>query len=152
MADWGRLNHLSTMFAFVNLDECVPHDHSLAPQLGLSESHLQHTREIAGLDVCISEEGAFWLSFLRSLLAGGLSGVELIVSDAHLGLRDAIATVSVDRLGSADTHSRQGRRIGTIRRPPNHASPDISVVHEPATGLYINPIGRTLYHFGLMSE
>ena len=50
-------------------------------------------REIVGLDVGTSEDGAFWLSFLRSLVARGLAGVELIISDAHQGLRDAIATV-----------------------------------------------------------
>ena len=49
-------------------------------------------REIVGLDVGTSEDGAFWLSFLRSLVTRGLSGVELVVSDAHQGLRDAIAT------------------------------------------------------------
>ena len=37
--------------------------------------------------------GAFWLAFLRSLSARGLSGVDLVISDAHRGLRDAIATV-----------------------------------------------------------
>ena len=37
--------------------------------------------------------GAFWLAFLRSLSARGLSGVELVVSDAHQGLRGAIAAV-----------------------------------------------------------
>ena len=47
-------------------------------------------REIVGLDVGTSEDGAFWLSFLRSLVARGLSGVELVISDAHQGLRDAI--------------------------------------------------------------
>ena len=50
-------------------------------------------REIVGLDVGTSEDGAFWLSFLRSLVARGLAGVELVTSDAHQGLRDAIATV-----------------------------------------------------------
>ena len=50
-------------------------------------------REIIGMDVGTSEDGAFWLAFLRSLSARGLSGVDLVVSDAHQGLRDAIATV-----------------------------------------------------------
>ncbi len=50
-------------------------------------------REIVGLDVGKSEDGAFWLSFLRSLVARRLAGVELVISDAHQGLRDAIATV-----------------------------------------------------------
>ena len=40
-----------------------------------------------------SEDGAFWLSFLRGLVARGLSGVELVTSDAHQGLKAAIATV-----------------------------------------------------------
>ena len=50
-------------------------------------------REIVGMDVGTSEDGAFWLSFLRSLVTRGLSGVELVTSDAHQGLRNAIATV-----------------------------------------------------------
>jgi putative transposase len=48
-------------------------------------------REILGLDVGTSENHAFWLAFLRSLLARGLSGVELVISDAHEGLKEAIA-------------------------------------------------------------
>ena len=43
-------------------------------------------REILGMDVGASEDGAFWLAFLRSLTARGLSGVELVTSDAHQGL------------------------------------------------------------------
>jgi len=50
-------------------------------------------REVLGLDVGASEDGAFWLAFLRSLVARNLSGVELVTSDAHQGLKDAIATV-----------------------------------------------------------
>ena len=50
-------------------------------------------REIIGMDVGTSEDGAFWLAFLRSLSARGLGGVELVVSDAHQGLRGAIAAV-----------------------------------------------------------
>ena len=50
-------------------------------------------RELLGIDVGTSEDGAFWLSFLRGLVARGLSGVELVTSDAHQGLRDAVATV-----------------------------------------------------------
>ena len=50
-------------------------------------------REILGMDVGTSEDGAFWLGFLRSLVARGLSGVQLVTSDAHQGLKGAIATV-----------------------------------------------------------
>jgi putative transposase len=52
-------------------------------------------REILGLDVGPSEEGAFWSSFLRSLVARGLSGVRLVTSDAHRGLEGAIEAILV---------------------------------------------------------
>src|ERR671930_88285 len=50
-------------------------------------------REVIGLDVgeCVTE--AFWRSFLRSLVKRGLTGVQLVVSDAHAGLRAAIGQV-----------------------------------------------------------
>lgn len=48
-------------------------------------------REVLGLDVGPSEDGAFWLQFLRGLVARGLSGVKLVISDAHGGLKGAIA-------------------------------------------------------------
>ena len=50
-------------------------------------------REVLGLDVGPSEDGAFWLGFLRGLVARGLGGVRLVVSDAHQGLKAAIAAV-----------------------------------------------------------
>jgi transposase-like protein len=50
-------------------------------------------REVLGVDVGPSEDGAFWLAFLRSLVARGLSGVRLVTSDAHEGLKAAIAAV-----------------------------------------------------------
>ncbi len=51
-------------------------------------------REILGVDLATSEDGAGWLAFFRSLVARGLSGVGLVISDDHQGLVDAIeATV-----------------------------------------------------------
>jgi transposase-like protein len=50
-------------------------------------------REILGIDVVTSENGAGWLAFLRDLKARGLAGVKLVISDSHDGLKDAIATV-----------------------------------------------------------
>ena len=50
-------------------------------------------REVLGVDVGPSEDGAFWLAFLRGLVARGLSGVQLVVSDAHEGLKTAIGAV-----------------------------------------------------------
>jgi transposase-like protein len=52
-------------------------------------------REILGLDVIGTEDGAGWLAFLRGLVARGLSGVALVISDAHPGLVDAIASTLV---------------------------------------------------------
>ena len=52
-------------------------------------------REILGVDVITTEDGAGWLAFLRGLVARGLSGVALVVSDAHPGLVDAIASTLV---------------------------------------------------------
>jgi putative transposase len=50
-------------------------------------------REVLGLDVGDSENGAFWTGFLRSLKARGLGGVRLVIADAHLGLGQAVRTV-----------------------------------------------------------
>lgn len=50
-------------------------------------------REILGVDVFTAEDGAAWTSFLRGLVARGLSGVRLVISDDHLGLKQAIVAV-----------------------------------------------------------
>ncbi len=52
-------------------------------------------REILGFAVGDSEDGAFWTAFLRSLKARGLHGTQLVISDAHVGLKAAIAAVMV---------------------------------------------------------
>ena len=50
-------------------------------------------RQVLGVDVGPSEDRAFWTAFLRSLVKRGLRGVRLVISDAHEGLKQAIATV-----------------------------------------------------------
>jgi putative transposase len=50
-------------------------------------------REVGGFAVGDSEDGAFWTAFLRSLKARGLGGVQLVISDAHTGLKSAIGAV-----------------------------------------------------------
>jgi transposase-like protein len=50
-------------------------------------------REILGLDVLTSEDGAGWTVFLRDLVARGLSGVRLVISDDHPGLVGAVEAV-----------------------------------------------------------
>ena len=50
-------------------------------------------REVLGCDVITSEDGAGWTAFLRDLVARGLGGVCLVVSDDHKGLKQAVAAV-----------------------------------------------------------
>jgi len=55
--------------------------------------HEDGRREVLGFEVVTTEDGAGWLAFLRSLKARGLKGVQLVISDAHQGLKDAIHAV-----------------------------------------------------------
>ena len=50
-------------------------------------------REIIGFDTFTNEDTEAWTRFLRGLVERGLHGVDLVVSDAHLGLKAAIDTV-----------------------------------------------------------
>jgi hypothetical protein len=50
-------------------------------------------REVLGVDVGDSEDEVFWTAFLRRLRDRGLSGVRLVISDAHSGLKAAIGRV-----------------------------------------------------------
>ena len=50
-------------------------------------------RESLGFDVITTEDGAGWTAFLRNLVARGLSGVAMVISDDHKGLKAAIAAV-----------------------------------------------------------
>jgi transposase-like protein len=50
-------------------------------------------REVLGLEIGASEAETFWTAFLRKLARRGLRGVKLVISDAHEGLKAAIAKV-----------------------------------------------------------
>ena len=50
-------------------------------------------REVLGMDIGPSEAEPFWTAFLRKLARRGLRGVKLVISDAHEGLKAAIAKV-----------------------------------------------------------
>jgi putative transposase len=52
-------------------------------------------REVLGMDVGLSEDVALWRSFFQGLVGRGLKGVQLVISDAHPGLKQAIAEVFV---------------------------------------------------------
>jgi transposase-like protein len=76
-------------------------------------------REILGLAVGDSEDGAFWTAFLRSLRARGLSGVRLVISDAHTGLKGAIEAVFV---GAAWQRCRVHFQRNVLARIPKGAA------------------------------
>jgi putative transposase len=50
-------------------------------------------RAVLGMDIGLSEAETFWLDFLRKWKRRGLSGVKLVISDAHEGIKAAVARV-----------------------------------------------------------
>jgi len=93
-----RERRLEARYPYVMLDALyvsIREDGRVAKQAvviayGVNESG---TREVIGIDVVQTESRESWLDFLRSLVARGLHGVLLAVSDAHQGLRAAITAV-----------------------------------------------------------
>jgi putative transposase len=75
-------------------------------------------REVLGMAVGPSEAEPFWTDFLRSLSRRGLRGVKLVISDAHVGLKAAIAKVfnatwqrcRVHFMRNALAHASKGQR------------------------------------------
>jgi putative transposase len=82
-------------------------------------------REILGVDVTSSEDGAGWLAFLRGLVARGLSGVALVTSDDHAGLVSAIAAVLP---GAAWQRCRAHYHRNLLTRVPKSAQPWVSTL------------------------
>jgi putative transposase len=72
-------------------------------------------REVLGVAVGDSEDGAFWTAFLQGLRARGLGGVQLVISDHHLGLKAAIASVFI---GSAWQRCRVHFMRNVLSRVP----------------------------------
>jgi len=89
--------------------------------------HETGRREILSIDVGEAETEAFWTEFLRSLVARGLVGVQLAISDAHAGLKAAIAKVlgcawqrcTVHFLRDCLGHARRDQHglLGALIRP-----------------------------------
>ena len=82
-------------------------------------------REILGIDVTSSEDGAGWLAFLRSMVARGLSGVAMVTSDDHAGLVNAIAAVLP---GAAWQRCRTHYHRNLLTRVPKSAQPWVSTL------------------------
>jgi len=77
-------------------------------------------REVLGMDIGPSEAEPFWTDFLRKLARRGLRGVKLVISDAHEGIKAAVARVfnaswqrcRVHFMRNVLAHAgRQGRRV-----------------------------------------
>ena len=83
------------------------------------------SREILGLDLHTSEDGAGWTAFLRGLVARGLHGVRLVISDAHAGLVDAIgATLPGASWQRCRTHFLRN----LLTRVPKSAGPFVATL------------------------
>jgi putative transposase len=80
-------------------------------------------REILGLDIGAAEDGAAWTGFLRGLVARGLSGVKLVTSDAHRGLKEAIGAV-LD--GASWQRCRTHFMRNLLVKVPRHAQPMVA--------------------------
>jgi len=82
-------------------------------------------REVLGLDVSSDEDGAGWLAFLRSLTARGLSGVRLVVSDAHRGL---VAAIGAALPGAAWQRCRTHYLRNLLTKVPKSAQPWVATL------------------------
>ena len=85
----------------------------------------QGAREILGLDLHTSEDGAGWTAFLRGLVARGLAGVRLVISDAHPGLVDAIASTLP---GSSWQRCRTHFLRNLLTKVPKSAGPFVATI------------------------
>jgi transposase-like protein len=82
-------------------------------------------REVLGMDVITAEDGAGWTAFLRGLVARGLGGVQLVVSDAHEGLKAAIAAVLP---GAAWQRCRTHAMRNLLSKVPRSAQPFVATL------------------------
>jgi len=93
------------------------HVHSKALMVAFAV-HESGRREVIGIEIAESETEAGWAAFLRELVARGLEGVRIAVSDDHLGLKAAIAKVlgcpwqrcTVHFVRSMHGHCKKGQR------------------------------------------
>jgi len=95
-----RSRPLEGQYPFIWLDALylkVRDNHRIVSQALVIATGVRETgeREVLGFALGASEEEAFWLDFLRSLVRRGLNGVQLVTSDAHEGLKAALGKVLI---------------------------------------------------------
>ena len=75
-------------------------------------------REVLGLDIGLSEAETFWTGFLRKLARRGLRGVKLVISDAHEGIKAAVAKVFNASWQRCTIHYAEARIMPTLAVKP----------------------------------
>lgn len=91
-----RLDHIEFPYVFLDATYVKAHEgarvvsKAIVVATGVASDG---NREVLGLAVGDSEDKSFWTAFLRSLRSRGLTGVRLVISDAHEGLRHSIEKV-----------------------------------------------------------
>jgi putative transposase len=99
------------------------------------------------MDIGPSEAETFWTAFLRKLSRRGLRGIELVISDAHEGLKAAVAKVlnatwqrcRVHFMRNVLAHAgRQGRRVVSAFMPPHSPKTTLKVPELNGAGSLTN--------------
>jgi putative transposase len=101
-------------------------------------------REVLGVQVTTSQDGAGWLAFFRDLIARGLSGVQLVTSDAHAGL---VAAIAATLPGAAWQRCRTHYAANLMATTPKSSWPRVkallhSVYDQPDAGALHDQFGR----------
>jgi transposase-like protein len=103
-------------------------------------------REILGVETSTEETGAAWTAFLRELVARGLSGVRLVVSDHHRGL---IAAIDAVLPGACWQRCRTHFMRNLLTKVPKSAQPFVatlvrSVFAQPSAGEVAAQLARVV--------
>jgi putative transposase len=85
-------------------------------------------REILGVDVLTSEDGAGWTTLLRSLAARGLSGVQLVISDDHVGLSGPNGAIGAVLAGAGWQRCRTHFMRNILAKVPKSAAPFVATM------------------------
>lgn len=104
---------LDALYVSIREDGCV-NKQAVVIAYGISE---YGQREVIGIDIVYTESRESWTGFLKDLLARGLRGVRLVISDAHEGLKAAILSIF------AGVAKWQRCRVHFVRNILAHVSP-----------------------------
>ncbi len=103
-------------------------------------------REILGLRITSGEDGAGWLAFFRDLVARGLTGVELVTSDAHAGL---VAAIGATLPGASWQRCRTHYTVNVMSVCPKTSWPWVRTQQRWAAHAIITVVNAPLGQAGL---